>query len=483
MLFKIDGTTVITMMLSLISILFSHLTYAKECRIEGYSYAIDCIELRAQDERGFSINVFQVPATVRYPHPEPIVWIPDGLVLKPSERAPTMISMLNRVRGQRNLVWLEIEHPQKNTLLACNPDLYPPKFKVANISNRIDPLHSDEILENCKNKLQLVDANVFTYENIAANYEYSRKKLGLKQVIVVAEGRGAEIALAWHRLAPDSIRFAVLDSPSIYKYGYSISQATAQDRSLQAVFLGCQQSETCNKNNPNLAEVFLTITKSLPQTISLKDPLTMQSASFIMDESLFLQSIQFLLRSPSRAKTLPLLLSKAHGGDWQPFVGMLSMGWYRKMNGANLGLYMIETCKRYDASEADMTHGLAGISAWFFNAEQNRLNRLCGAHNNIAQKISTPFNAPVLILSGGVNPSNHQDFSMFQHKTLLHVKNAGASLIGYGCTKDVVYRYFKAVEHFNSKILPDDKSLEASCITQIPYPSMDQQPFFLRGEQ
>lgn len=481
---KKNSLAVITFMLSIFLVLLSQMSFAYECRIEGYAYAIDCIELPSQKEKDFDVRVFKVSATVRYPRPEPIVWIPDGLVLNPSERAPSMIATLSRVRAQRDFLWLELQSQQKKDLQACNPDTNITRLKIDDIANRIDPLQSPEPLINCqRNIVPPNDMKAFSYENIAAVYESVRKKLGVKQVVVVAEGRGAEIALAWQQLAPEAIRFSVLDSPVFYKLDFNIEQAVSQENALKAVFNACRKSAQCNKNYPNPQSDFLTILEKLPQTISVKDPLTLQATTFEMTDQLFLQAMQFLLRSPSRAKTLPMLLASAQSGDWQPFVGMLSVGWFRKNNEANLGLYLSETCKKFDESETGRAQGLNNIASWFFQTGQNRLLSMCGGTQSV--KISNAmFNAPSLVLTGGVNPARQKILSFFKNKTVLEAKNAGANLLGYGCTKDVVYRYFKALDSMeNHTLSPEFKSLDASCVSNIPYPSMDSQPFFLKDAQ
>ncbi len=481
---KKHSLVIITFMLSIFLVLVSQASFAKACRISNYAYEIDCIKLDYLNKNDFDVTVFKVSATVRYPRPEPIIWIPDGLVIQPTERASSMIAVLSRVRGKRDFLWIDLQSPQKDTLQACNPDAYITELKIANISNRLDPFHSPDMLMNCqKNIAQLKDKNAFSYENIAAVYESMRKKLGVKQVVVVAEGRGAEIALAWQQLAPEAIRFAVMDSPVFNKLDFNIEQAVSQENALMAVFNACQKSTQCQKNYPNPQHDFLSILEKLPQTVSVQDPLTLQNTSFVMDDQLFLQAMQVLLRAPSRAKSLPMLLSSAQSGDWQPLVGMLSVGWFRRNNVANFGLYIIESCKKFDESETGRAQGLNSIATWFFQVGQNRLRGMCGETQSIPVN-STVFHAPSLVLSGGVNPTRQKSLPPFKYKTVVDAKNAGANLLGYGCTKDVVYRYFKALDAVeDTAFSPELKSLDANCITAIPYPSMDTQPFFLKGAQ
>jgi pimeloyl-ACP methyl ester carboxylesterase len=463
-------------------LLFSGVGFAQECRIEGYPYAINCIEIAPQSKQDFLIKVFQVQSTVRYPRPEPIFWLPDGLTLNPTERAPSMISTLSRIRAQRDFMWITFEHPDKLRLKECNPDADSTHLIIADIPHRLDPLYSTEKLSNCIHKIsQLSDQAIFSYENIAQLYEETRQKLGLKQVVIVAEGRGAEIALEWQKIAPNAIRFAVMDSPTINKLDFKIEQSISQENALNAVFNACQKSKRCHQEHPNPKNDLMDVISSLPQTITVSDPLTLQKVTFEMNEVLLMQAMQFILRSSGRAKILPLLLANARKGDWQPLVGFLGISWFKKNNKSNLGVFLLDSCRYFDPTEKKRAHGLNTIAQWFFHVGQKRMQRSCSAISITAKK-ELVFNVPSLVFDGGVDPSRQKLLGFFKRSTMVYAKNAGANLLGYGCTKDVVYRFVKAMDEAeNSNYLPDVKSLDADCITQVPYPSMDNIGVFLKG--
>lgn len=476
-MFRLNLGCAFKIFLTIFTICWCDFTFAQSCRIEGYPFAIECVELAAQTDADLLLKIYRVPATVRYPRPEPIIWIPDSLVVKATEKAPSMIAALSRVRAHRDFIWVAFSGKQVADLLACNAQANLAHLNIVEIPQRIDPFYTQAQRDICQQKVNnIANPQAFSSDNIAALYEKVRQKLHLPQAVVVTEGRGAEIALAWQNLAPHAIQFAVLDNPLLPDEDFYFARATSQMQALQAVFDACGASEVCRQQFPDTRQDFLEIISQLPQKITLKDPLTMQAATFEMHDILFLQAMQFLLRSPSRAKTLPMLLSSAKRGDWQPFVGMLSVGWFKKNNEANLGLYLLESCKNFDNHQALQNHHLTGIAHWFFQTEQKRLQRLCGtqAVQKNVKKTVNKFSPPSLILTGDVNPMRQEIFSYFQNKTVISAKNAGAAMLGYGCTKDVIYRYFKKMDAAEITTYPiDAQTLEASCITEIPYPSME----------
>lgn len=468
--------------LYLFILMFSGVTFAQECRIEGYPFAINCIEIASQTKQGFLIKVFQVQSTVRYPRPDPIFWLPDGLTLNPSVRAPSVISTFSRIRAQRDFIWITFEHQDKFLLKACNPNADSTRLMIADIPHRLDPLYANEKLANCVNKIsQLTDQSIFSYENIAHLYEEVRQKLGLKQVVVVAEGRGAEIAFEWQNISPNAIRFAVMDSPTLNKLDFKIEQSVSEENALNAVFSACSKSKKCHHDFPHPRQDFLKIIDTLPQTITVNDPLTLKKMTFEMDAVLFMKAMQFVLQTSGRAKILPMLLANARQGNWQPFVGFLSISWFKKNNKTNLGVFLLESCKYFDPTESKRAQGLNSIAKWFFEVGQKRAQRYCSGVD-LTDKKELVFSAPTLVFDGGVDPSRQKLRGFFNRATMVYAENAGSNLLGYGCAKDVVFRFVKAKDESNNQhYLPTLNSLNAGCLTQVPYPSMDGIGYFLKG--
>jgi pimeloyl-ACP methyl ester carboxylesterase len=78
--------------------------------------------------------------------------------------------------------------------------------------------------------------------------------------------------------------------------------------------------------------------------------------------------------------------------------------------------------------------------------------------------------APVLLLSGGIDPVTPTRHGAAVAKALgpkarhISVDNAGHGLLAHGCVRDVLYRYVNAKEE------GDAIKVDASCVRQIPRP-------------
>ena len=465
----------IRFLIILLSFIVSSAVFAFEpCRIEGHSFEIECAKLPTKSvqhdsEIDLNLHIYRVSPVVRYPLPEPIVWIPDNIAMDVNKRAPGMISALRRMRNDRAFVWLEIQGAKDNTVLNCAREH---QGKLAestpSIVNRINYFHDPVFLKQCQEQLQHSDIRHFNAQQIAKHYELMRQSLGLKQVVIMTEGRGANIATAWQKIAPQAIKFQIFDSPIYHPTANSAQRAEQLQLVFNKIVAKCQQHLNCKTQYPNTQQDFDHVIRSLPMSIVVNDPLTGEKTTVNLDEELLYLSMINILSSPSRAKYLPLLLSKMANQDWQPFIGFLSLGWSKQKPDFNSGLFLAEQCLQADIATTVETKN------WFYKVEQSRLKRLCGAFSDqlasVKKEKISEVNTPTLIFLGGLNPFSQQSFQFLKQHTLVYVPEAGGGILGYGCAKDIAYRFAKLQTKGHLKVTAKD--LEASCLTDIPFPTM-----------
>jgi pimeloyl-ACP methyl ester carboxylesterase len=445
------------------------------CRIEHYAFEIECGQLTISKANSLSepptLHYFKVAAKVRYPKPEPVIWIPDGLGIVATERAPFIISNLARLRNHRDLVWMDIRGTGKSNPIDC-VDNTPPSMAA-----RVYRYSDTEFVSKCHERLKSAGGiEAFSNFKIARDYEALRRHLGLTQVTVYAEGKGANIALAWAKLAPNSIKFQVLDSPPISAFSQNNQMhALRFAETVQQLISECHNTPACLQAFPDLNQQMNSVIKQLPVKVQVNDPSTLKTTSLIITQEIYVYLINQLLASPNRAKHLPLLISQAAKGNWQPMIGLVGLHWSKRTSQFNYGLHIANTCLAWQPELHTKSPVLPFLAQWFLTVEHARLTALCsewignGLSADNPSKEMAKNSVRTLVLTAKNDPTTAHVYPQFSQLIHLIAQGAGHGLIHYGCTKDVIYRYFKAQD--GSKNITA-QALDAACLTQIPLPTM-----------
>lgn len=443
------------------------------CRIKGYAYSIECESVQAGGNQASlgSFKIFRIPALVRYPLPEPIIWIPNGLALDANTIAPNKLSLLRRVRNHQDFLWLEVDALTGNDLRSCqngNSKANHSTKTKKKIENRIDLFSDEQLLNRCQSTLLNTGLSAFSPSRVAQYYESMRLHLGLKQVVVFAEGRGAEVALAWQKLAPDAIKFQVFDSPVVIKGDAIMNSAIQLELLLQHVYNACEKNISCDTNYPNSQQSFKKIISTLPVIVTVNDPLTGSAVSIAMTKSLFYKGVSQILQSSATASQVPKLFAQIVNGQWQPFVGLLSLNWSKRESKVNHAAYLAQTCMAFRGEKQ------TNNQSWFTQTLTKRVERLCNGLPiyDIDSLIVQDNPVATLTFKGGLQFKQLQDMPMLTQQTVVRVPNITGGALRYGCAKDVMYRYFKWQRKTPNNRIMDDKQLRAECLLQIPFPSM-----------
>lgn len=450
--------------------------FDNQCRIPHYAFTLNCLTLPANTfgaQSPFDVQVYKVDARVRYPKPTPVIWLPDGLGLVPTERAPLMLNTLSRLRNFREFIWLELKPTKHQPPLTCHTDTKTqPTFQ-----NRLYRLNDKPLLAQCVNTIQAFGGvKQVDYHALAQTYERMAQQLNLQQVTVVAEGRGALIANAWQAIAPKRIAFAVFDSPPrLPDAQESFLQAEAYAKALQKVFEACATDKRCRAQFKHHVSDWLALQASLPTTARLKDPITLKSTDLTITNDMLAMWTSQLLRNPNKSRYLPLFLTHALEGNWQPMVGMLTYPWQNDISPVNHALSIAEQCayRNQSKSESMQINKLTPLANWFYQSEQSRNQAVCAGLERYQAKAKTwqtSKQTPTLVLMGLANPAIDPNWQNTAKHTVIQAPGAGHGVLNHTCTRDVIVRYFKWQD--DSAAGKNPKAIEADCLLNLPYPSM-----------
>ncbi len=448
----------------------------KPCRIDGYAHALACTTLPHDQtdagQAGFDITVYKAQARVRYPHPAPVVWLPDGISVPTLTRAPAMLGYLSRLRHRHDLLWLVLTPRDSSIRLDCGFATH-----AASYNERLQRWSGQQLNVRCRPELaKLGGPSAMQPKALATYYAYAMQQLGITQVTVVAEGRGADIASAWHSYQPQMIRYQVLDAPYDRSATHPfLLKAMQADTRWQAVFEHCVRTHNCQHIPFTEDRLWAAVIRALPVQISVKHPASLQPETVVVDQSkLALWTLQ-ILNQPDVAQWLPMVLWHASQGDWKPLTGMLAHHWTRLPTPYHDAWQWVETCTLTPAPPVLATGFHRPLANFLYQQQALWWQRTCvpGAATPVAIDHHVVKRPPTLALAGSHLQAAPVESLTGLGQTVLDVRGVSAGILRSGCAREVVARYFKYMDarYENQSFTPPASAdLQASCLTQLPVP-------------
>lgn len=432
--------------------------FAEKCRISDYPHEIECGTFEIKNVISGKVDHIawrRVEARARYPLPDPVIWIPGGMGIDASDRAPAVINILSRLKNSRDLIWIDILGSGSSSPLGCA------KPTKSSIAEKIDIFSNAQVLQNCYEEIaERGGMQQFSYQQFALHYEQLRQHLKLGKVNVIADGVGSNIALAWHSAAPQAIRSMVLDSPPPLDENPTIQRAKSYARVLDTINKSCQIDTDCQKYHPQSALYLKNILSKLPQETTLTHPHSGLKEKLKINQDLFALILMNILRSPARAAALPNVLHAASEGDWQPIIGLGALSWAKLNTKFNHGLWLASLCEN---GRAHPDIRLENPADWFYEMQKNKMHALCDGKWGKGTQYALPETIPVLIFSPLADPFAADMPAAGKNVKVIRIPGASSGVLSLGCARDIVYR-FVADRHFQQETLDD------ACLTNLPLP-------------
>lgn len=455
-----------------------HANAAEMCRIENHPFAIPCGVVKTSvmssnlesTQRSLTLRYYQVPAKVRYPKPEPILWIPDGIAQYATDRAPAMMNTLSRLRNSRDFIWLETRSTGLSAI-GCQDT------EVTKLTDNLQRYRDPVWLNDCKGKLdRFGGAGVLSYAQIAADYERLLTQLNIKQVMLVVEGRGYEVYRAWLKLAPHRFKAVIIDSPIIIDADAIKRRHQDTATRYASIVERCRVSAPCQQTYTLEENPILTLSQGLPKEIHVIDPLNGQISSMMLDEEILISLFTIAISQPSRAAMVIKAIDQAKQGQWQLFFNLAGLSTSRRLSRFEHGSNLVEQCRAYPQTTRDAVQNGTHSSLFntLFSIESKKLIKLCDfmGLNRTSKVINThhPFNSitPTLVLRGELNQSTSFNDASHQHLKQVLVPNTANPILGFSCARDVLYYFIKQVDEGKTV---ESMTLDSRCLTSIqPYP-------------
>ena len=409
-----------------------------------------------------------MPALARRKLPDPVFFLAGGPGQSAIGVAPMITQQMSRLNNRRDLVFVDQRGTGQSAPLMCDED------RNATLSQLLDRKRRDVLLRQCLAKLQKLpygDLRFFTTTLAMQDVDAVRRAIGAEHINLVGASYGTRAALEYMRAFPQAVRRSVIDGVAPPDMALPASASADNQAAFDALLSACEQEPACARPYPQLRADWNKFLASLPRTATVTHPLTGVSEQLSVTRETLLGGVRAPLYSPVTASALPQAVSEAAQGR---FEALLALGTGFGGRGANRmaeGMHFSVVC----AEDLPRVTATADRPGRDFGDEFSQLYvdacSLWPRGSVVPAFYAIPVSAaPVLVLSGGIDPVTPPRHgarvaqalgSMARHVV---VPNAGHIVMGLGCMHDVLYRFIDAADAAAAA------QVDADCAVKIPRP-------------
>lgn len=389
------------------------------CRIAGLKHEVLCghverpLDPGRPEGRRIAVHFVVVPATARGKRPDPIFFFAGGPGQSAIALAPSLVPTVQRLTYRRDLVFVDQRGVGRSAPLACDEDDAEEARRP--LAERIDVQRGIDRLASCMQRLQTLphgDLRQYTTTIAMADLEAVRAALGAEQINLVGGSYGTRAVLEYLRQNPQRVRRAVIDGVAPPDMSLPATLGIDTAAALRSLFDACRRDADCARRHPRLEPQTRALFERTTTTARVNDPLDGRSVELRLTTEQVATMVRGPLYSPTLASALPFALDEAAAGHWQPLVGLAlaAAGGSARAGRIAEGMHFAVVCAEDMAGdEADAKLGLDPLAASLQTAYARPYRELCprwprgtvpGAFYRIA-----PSTAPVLALSGGIDPA------------------------------------------------------------------------------
>jgi len=447
----------------------------KPCRLPGLQNEAYCGSLRrpldpaAPGGTQIDVHYAVVPALARNRKPDPVFMFAGGPGQSAMDLAGSMARMLSRVSNRRDLVLVDQRGTGRSAPLKC-AEPAPTQPLAEAVSNE----GLTQRLQACRAQLQKLphgDLRHYTTWVAMQDAEAVRLALGAEQINIIGASYGTRAVLDYMRQFPKAVRRAVIDGVAPPDMVLPASFSTDNQAALDGLIDACASDPACATRYPTLRADWQALLAGLPREVSVAHPVTGQVERINVHRNTVLNMMRGPLYAPVLASVLPLAVTEAAGGRFEPLMGLsTALGGGRGLQMAE-GMHFSVVCAE-DLPRLAQSADKPGAD--FGDMATGMYRAVCDGwpRGAVPAAFYTPPAAPVatLVLSGGADPVTPPRHGERVAKALgakarhVVVAQAGHGVMAIGCMRDALFRFVDAASD------EDALKVEADCAKAIPRP-------------
>jgi pimeloyl-ACP methyl ester carboxylesterase len=423
----------------------------------------------APNGRTIALSILVAPATSRTPASDPVFLLAGGPGQGAASLAPMILHEFAEVRRDRDLVFVDLRGTGESGPLACDverpedlAELLGGSFEVARLDACLATYAADH-----------VDLTQYTSARMVDDLEQVRVALGYGPVNLFAVSYGTLAAQVYMRRYPDQVRSAVLDGVVPVDTPVLLGMPANTERALKLVLGDCREQAPCAAAYPGLERKLAQVLTALDQNRVLEEfehPRTGQPVRVDITRAGFTQVLAGALYSSSTAVLVPLLIERAHAGDYGPLAAV-GLRMAKMSTSVSMGLYLSVSCAEQLAhnDEAARREATAGLEI-FSDHALAQLEQACARwphatiddafHQGVASTV------PTLLLSGRFDPVTPPVFGEQLASQLGDARHVEVGALSHGvwhsgCAPELIASFFAT---------PDPAALDPSCLDALDRP-------------
>ena len=446
------------------------------CRIAGVEHDAYCgVTRRALDPnrpQGVQIDVHFVviPALARNRIQDPVFFFAGGPGQSAIEVAGPVSRMLSRLGNRRDLVFVDQRGTGRSAPLRCADDLPTrPLAETASTEGLVVRM------ADCRARLQKLpygDLRNFTSPLAAKDIDAVRVLLEVDRINLIGVSYGTRLALEYTRQFPQTVRRVVLDGVAPNDMALTASFSTDNQAALDAQMSACEADDRCRARYPTLRADWQSLLAGLPRNAGVAHPVTGVVERLNITRDTVLSLVRTPLYTPALAAALPLAISEAAHGRFEPLLGLSSVNAGSRLGSIAEGMHFSVVCSE-DLPRVAQNRDAAGAD--YGDSFSQLYRQICADWpRGILPKefYDIPaLHAAALLLSGGadpVTPPRHGERvarALGPRARHVVVPEAGHGVLALGCMRDVAFKFINAANDGEAQ------KVEADCAQLIPRPS------------
>ena len=398
---------------------------------------------------------------------DPVVFLDGGPGGAATEDYPAIAPALAPLRKRRDILLIDQRGTGGSNALGCQPAQNAGAPTAAPPGGR-EIAASAALVQQCLAALRTHAApEHYTTSDAIRDLEAVRQALGAPQFNLLGISYGTRVAQQYAAHYPGSVRSVVLDSAVPNTLALGSEHARNLEQVLKSLFARCDADDPCRKSFGDAYAILYQLRDRLrvrPQTLTVRDPASYQPLQLDFGAQDLAAVVRIDAYSPLTAALLPLTLSQADHGNFEPLVSQRK--WIADDLGSQItgGMELSVVC----AEDADLLAPRPEDAATLMGNEQiTKILSACSLWPRGARPadfhLPLVSAVPVLILAGQYDPVTPPAYGSAMLPTLSNARlllapGQGHVVIGAGCMP-------RLVDQFVDQLMPH--SLDDRCLLQL----------------